>query len=199
GGGERGDRGRREWFARAAGRRARTRRRYRPTPRRRGSSGAARRPGPGRVAVPLHGGADAAVLRRPLQTAGSMTAFADPRFLLSAPPRSAVVLPGAEAWLPLLERAGIDLTSGPPVDVTLTGLEPAPGATEGSPAVIVEGEARLDGYESRRYVVFGSRDRPTLLVPRNRINVISYALSAWSAPRTRPRVLRAYLVARLPR
>jgi hypothetical protein len=128
-----------------------------------------------------------------------VTGFADPRFLLSAPPRSAVVLPGAEAWLPLLERAGIDVTSGLPVDVALTGPEPAAGATGGSRAVIVEGDARPDGYVSRRYVVFGSRDRPTLLVPRDRSNAISYALSAWSAPRTRPRMLRAHLVARLPR
>ena len=98
------------------------------TPRRQGIAGAAWRPGAGSVAVPVHGGADAAVLRRPLHAAGSMTAFADPRFLLPTPPRSAVVLPGAEAWLPLLERAGIDTTSGPPVDVAITGPEPAAGA-----------------------------------------------------------------------
>jgi hypothetical protein len=65
--------------------------------------------------------------------------------------------------------------------------------------VIVEGEARLDGYESRRYVVFGSRDRPVLLVPRDRGNVLSYALSAWSAPQTRARALRSGLITRVPR
>ena len=128
-----------------------------------------------------------------------MTAFADPRFLLPAPPRSATLLPGAEAWRPLLERAGIDTTAVPPSDVAITGPGPAAGETEGAPSVIVEGEAVLDGYESRRYVVFGSRDRPALLVPHDRGNVMSYALSAWSAPRTRRRVLRRYVIARLPR
>ena len=44
-----------------------------------------------------------------------------------------------------------------------------------------------------------ARDRPALLVPRDGGNVLSYALSAWSAPRTRPRVLRRYVIARLPR
>jgi hypothetical protein len=128
-----------------------------------------------------------------------VTAFADPRFLLPAPPRSANVLLGADAWRPLLERAGVDTTAVTPPDVVITGPEPTAGETQGAPAVIVEGNADLDGYQSRRYVVFGSRDRPALLVPRDGGNVLSYALSAWSTPRTRPRVLRRYVIARLPR
>ena len=126
-------------------------------------------------------------------------AFADPLFLLPDPPRSAVAGRGGEAWLPLLERIGVDTTAAPSPDVLLTGPGLAPEEIKGIPSVIVEGQAHPDGYSTRRYVVFGSRDRPALLVPSDRGNVTSYALSAWSAPRTRPRVLRAYLIARLPR
>ena len=127
------------------------------------------------------------------------TGFADPRFLLPAPPRSATVLSGAEAWLPLLERAGVDTTAGPPFDVAITGPEPAAGETEGVPSVIVEGDAHLDGYKSRQYVAFGSRDRPALLVPRDRGNAMAYALSAWSAPQTRAHALRRRLIIHVPR
>jgi hypothetical protein len=38
-----------------------------------------------------------------------------------------------------------------------------------------------------------------LLVPEDRSNVMSYALSAWSAPRTRPRALRRHLILVAPR
>ena len=62
-----------------------------------------------------------------------MTAFADPRFLLPAPPRSATLLPGAEAWRPLLERAGVDTTTVTPPDVAITGPEPTAGETKGLP------------------------------------------------------------------
>ena len=126
-------------------------------------------------------------------------AFADPRFLLPAAPRSATVRPGAEEWLPLLERAGVETTEGPPSDVVIRGKEPAGGGDEWAPAVILEGKARPDGYTSRRYVVFGSRTRPALLVPWDRSNVIAYALGAWSAPQTRVRALRRHLILRLPR
>ena len=128
-----------------------------------------------------------------------MSSFADPRFLLPAPPRSASVLPGAEAWLPPLMRAGLDTTGTPPLDLVITGPQLSAGETEGVPSVIVEGEAALNGYTSRRYVVFGSRDSPRLLVPRDRGNVMSYALSAWSAPRTGARALRRRLVLVVPR
>ena len=73
-------------------------------------------------------------------------AFADPRFLLPAAPRSATVRPGAEEWLPLLERAGVETTEGPPSDVVIRGKEPAGGGDEWAPAVILEGKARPDGY-----------------------------------------------------
>jgi hypothetical protein len=126
------------------------------------------------------------------------SAFADPRFLLPAPVRSANVLPGAEAWLPLLERAQVS-TAAPPYDVAITGPDPAATETGGASSVIVEGETRLDGYETRRYVVFGSRDSPVLLVPGDRGNVMSYALSAWSSPRTRIRALRRRLILVAPR
>ena len=76
----------------------------------------------------------------------------------------------------------------------ITGPQPSAGETEGVPSVIVEGDAALNGYTSRRYVVFGSRDSPMLLVPRDRGNVMSYALSAWSSPRTGARALRRRLV-----
>jgi hypothetical protein len=128
-----------------------------------------------------------------------MSSFADPRFLLPAPPRSASVLPGAEAWLPLLARAGLDTTGTPPLDLVITGPQLSAGETEGVPSVIIEGEAALNGYTSRRYVVFGSRDSPVLLVPRDRGNVMSYALSAWSSPRTGARALRRRLVLVVPR
>jgi hypothetical protein len=127
-----------------------------------------------------------------------MSSFADPRFLLPAPPRSASVLPGAEAWLPLLTRAGLDTTGTLPLDLVITGPQLSAGETEGVPSVIVEGEAALNGYTSRRYVVFGSRDSPVLLVPRDRVNVMSYALSAWSSPRTRARALRRRLILVVP-
>jgi hypothetical protein len=79
----------------------------------------------------------------------------------------------------------------------VTAVEPA--GTEGAASVIVEGRARMHGYASRRYVVFGTRERPALLVPRDRPNVASYALSAWSGPRTTARAVRSRLVVRLPR
>lgn len=128
-----------------------------------------------------------------------MSAFADPRFLLPAAPRTVRVLPGAEAWLPLLARAGLDTTGTPSPDVAITGPEPSAGEVDGAASVIVEGETRLSGYTSRQYVVFGGRDSPVLLVPEDRSNVISYALSAWSAPRTRPRALRRQLILVAPR
>ena len=126
-------------------------------------------------------------------------AFADPRFLLPTVPRSARVGRGAEAWLPLLERADIDTDAAQPADVAITGPDPSAAETDGATSVIVEGEGDLAGYTSRPYVVFGSRDRPALLVPGDRANVMSYALSAWSAPQTRARVLRRHVVLRLPR
>jgi hypothetical protein len=125
------------------------------------------------------------------------SAFADPRFLLPASPRSARVGPGAEAWRRHLERVGVDTTGALSPDFLVTG--PAAVEAEGVPSVIVEGVARLQGYTNRRYVVFGDRDRPVLLVPRDRRNVISYALSAWSGPQTRARALRRPLILRLPR
>ena len=62
-----------------------------------------------------------------------MTAFADPQFLLPAPPRSANVLLGADAWRPLLERAGVDTTAVTPPDVVITGPEPTAGRPKGLP------------------------------------------------------------------
>ena len=126
-------------------------------------------------------------------------AFADPRFLLPTVPRSARVGQGAEAWLPLLERAGIDTEVAQPADLAITGTEPSAAEIDGVDSVIVEGDGALAGYTSRRYVVFGNRERPALLVPGDRVNVMSYALSAWSAPQTRARVLRRRVVLRLPR
>jgi hypothetical protein len=126
-------------------------------------------------------------------------ALADARFLLPSPPRSATVGAGAEAWLPVLERAGIETTAGRPADLLVSGAELAVEESAGSPSVIFDGRGRLDGYTNRRYVVFGSRARPGLFVPRDRRNVTSYALSAWSSPRTRLRALRRQLVLRLPR
>jgi hypothetical protein len=127
-----------------------------------------------------------------------MTAsFADPRFLLPTVPRSAHVGSAAEAWLPLLERAGVDTSGNVTPDLLVTGL--AGDVPERIPSVIVEGRTRVPGYANRRYVVFGSRERPLLLVPRDSGNVTSYALSAWSGPRTASRALRGRLVRRLPR
>jgi hypothetical protein len=125
------------------------------------------------------------------------SAFADPRFLLPASARSARVGPGAEAWRQHLERVGVDTTGARAPDFLVTG--PAAIEAEGVPSVVVEGVARLQGYANRRYVVFGNRERPVLLVPRDRGNVISYALSAWSGPQTGARALRRPLIARLPR
>jgi hypothetical protein len=126
------------------------------------------------------------------------SAFADPRFLLPAPPRSAAVGPGAEAWRLPLERAGVDTLAAHP-DVAITGAQPATDETRDAPSVIVEGGARLRGYTSRRYVVFGNRSRPALLVPRDRRNLMSYALFASSSPQTKARSLRRPLIVRLPR
>ena len=109
---------------------------------------------------------------------------------------SAKVGSGAEAWLPLLERAGIDTTAAGSADLLVA--ETAVVESEGALSVIVEGATSVPGYTNRRYVVFGSRDRPVLLVPRDRGNVTSYALSAWSGPRTRSRALRSRLIRRLP-
>ena len=76
------------------------------------------------------------------------TSFADPRFLLPSPARSAAVLPGAEAWLPALERAGVDTTADVPSDLAITRPETAAREAGGVPAVIIEGEltARI-GFE----------------------------------------------------
>jgi hypothetical protein len=124
-------------------------------------------------------------------------AFGDPRFLLPSPPRSAKLGAGAEAWLPLLERAGVDTTGNVAADLLVTG--PADDVTEDVPSVIVEGASRVPGYTNRSYVVFGSRERPLVLVPRDSGNVTSYALSAWSGPQTKWRSLRRHLIRRLPR
>jgi hypothetical protein len=125
-------------------------------------------------------------------------ALADARFLLPSPPRSATVVAGAEAWLPVLERAGIETTAGSPADLLVAGGEPTAEDSAAIASVIFDGRGRPDGYASRRYVVFGSRARPGLFVPRDRRNVASYALSSWSSPRTRLRALRRRLVLRLP-
>lgn len=125
-------------------------------------------------------------------------AFADPRFLLSAPARTAAVAPGAEGWSPLLERAGlVETTAGSP-DVLLASASRRPTDSRDASAVILEGSGPLDGYVARRYVVFGQRDRPILLVPRDRENVLAYALSTWSSPRTRVRRFRSDLAVHLP-
>lgn len=126
------------------------------------------------------------------------SAFADARFLLSAPPRTATVRSRADAWRSLLERAGVETVAALPADVLVADAGVGYEETRGAPSVIIEGTAQLPGYRSRRYVVFGSRDNPTLFVPGDRGNVVAYALSAWSAPRTTARRLRSRLVGRAP-
>jgi hypothetical protein len=85
--------------------------------------------------------------------------------------------------------------SAPPGDARFL----LPDSTDDAQAVLAGGATPPEGYAAETYVIFGSRQRPLLLVPRDRSNVLSYALWAWSTPTTRLRELRSRIVARVPR
>jgi hypothetical protein len=125
--------------------------------------------------------------------------FADPLYLLPFSARTAALANGAEDWRALLGRTRLEEAAGGPPDVLVSGTDLRAGDAHDAAAIILEGKGAVTGYETRRYLVFGSRDRPILLVPRDRKNVLAYALSTWSSPRTRARRLRSFLAGRSPR
>jgi Phosphotransferase enzyme family len=125
--------------------------------------------------------------------------FADPLYLLPAPARTAAVGPGAEGWRELFGRTRLQDAVAAAPQVLVTGARLRAADTQDAAAIILEGDESVDGYVSRRYVVFGSREQPILLVPRDSENVLTYALSTWSSPQTRVGRLRSSAAARLPR
>jgi hypothetical protein len=123
----------------------------------------------------------------------------DPRFVLPHPVSKAVVLDGLEDWRAGLMSAGIDVSNevsdGSPPDVVVS---PARRAAEARSAralsIIVEGSRerpfRGGDYQARQFLLRPTRERPTLALPLEQTEPVSYALQRWSVVDRRWKVAR---------
>jgi hypothetical protein len=111
----------------------------------------------------------------------------DPRFVLPHRVRHAVVLPGVQEWKAGLASAGVDVSGKsrerPDLAVASAHLAASAGRT-GARSIILEGSAVRtlsgSGYRTRRLVLRPSRERPTLALPLDQPQAVSYALENWS-------------------
>lgn len=102
----------------------------------------------------------------------------DARFLLPEPPRSATVLPGAEAWREPLERAGVSVGTEGDADLVVAGPEGTRQAAALHPRMLIlEGRARRDGA---RYLPLPRLEEPTVFVPLGGGAPARYAVEQWA-------------------
>jgi hypothetical protein len=114
--------------------------------------------------------------------------------------RRAVVLDGLEEWRTGLQSAGVEVVAAPDdrrngVDVVVTPTHLVESALAiGASSVIVEGSGgrplRGSGYTVRRFVLRPTRERPSLALPIDQPDAVSYALESWSVVDRRWKVAR---------
>jgi Ser/Thr protein kinase RdoA (MazF antagonist) len=112
----------------------------------------------------------------------------DPRFVLPHEVRRAVVLGGLDEWRAGLESAGIEVLDEPrgaAADlVVASARDVGPAGEAGARSVIVEGARgrllRGAGYQARQLLLRPTRERPTLALPLDQPDAVSYALERWS-------------------
>lgn len=117
----------------------------------------------------------------------------DGRFLLPAPPSSAVVLGGLDAWSDGLRDAGVSvaaLPSSPPPDLVVAPAGfAAAGLAVGAPMVLFEGwvsrrRLRAAGLIAQHFLAVSHLESPEALVPLGQPRVTRYAFEQWRAPRS---------------
>lgn len=123
----------------------------------------------------------------------------DPRFLLTEPPRRAVVLGGLRGWAEGLAEAGVEIVGEGavhPVDLAVAPARLVSAAVAtGATGVILEGRGgsrslQGAGFAVERVLTRPELDRPNVLVPLDRPRVASFALTHWVSADTGRRRMR---------
>src|SRR5438876_3161655 len=123
----------------------------------------------------------------------------DPRFVLPHRVGHAVVLGALEEWRAGLLSAGIAVSDnssdGEPPDLVVSPPRLAADArSAGARSIIVEGSSdrpfRRSAYQTKRFLLRPTRERPTLALPLDQPEPVSYALERWSVVDRRWKTVR---------